>query len=106
MGSNLHRWLGQEERKEPMALTQEQVAALVKEFGANDKDTGSPAVQIAILTTQINELSTHLKDHPKDFHSRRGLLVLVSKRTNLLRYFENKDRTAYLQVVEKLKLRK
>lgn len=89
-----------------MALTQEQVAALVKEFGGTEKDTGSPAVQIAILTTQINELTAHLKDHPKDFHSRRGLLVLVSKRTNLLRYFEKKDRTAYLKVVEKLNLRK
>jgi small subunit ribosomal protein S15 len=89
-----------------MALTKEKVAALVAQFGADGKDTGSTAVQIALMTAQINELTDHLKTHQKDHHSRRGLLVLVGKRRGLLDYLARTDRPQYLQVIDKLGLRK
>jgi len=89
-----------------MALSKEKVAALVTEFGRDDKDTGSPAVQIALMTAQINELTGHLKTHDKDHHSRRGLLVLVGKRRGLLDYLLKTDREQYLKVIDKLNLRK
>ncbi len=89
-----------------MALTKEKVAALVAQFGADEKDTGSTAVQIALMTAQINELTDHLKTHQKDHHSRRGLLVLVGKRRGLLDYLARTDRPKYLQVLDKLSLRK
>ena len=89
-----------------MALSKEKVAQLVKEFGRDEQDTGSPAVQIALMSQQINELTGHLKVHPKDHHSRRGLLVLVGKRRGLLDYLQKTDRERYLQVLEKLNLRK
>jgi small subunit ribosomal protein S15 len=89
-----------------MALTKEKVAALVTQFGADEKDTGSTAVQIALMTAQINELTGHLKTHQKDHHSRRGLLVLVGKRRGLLDYLARTDRPKYLQVLDKLSLRK
>jgi len=89
-----------------MALSKEKVAALVAEFGRDDKDTGSPAVQIALMTAQINELTGHLKTHDKDHHSRRGLLVLVGKRRGLLDYLLKTDREQYLKVIDKLNLRK
>lgn len=89
-----------------MALTKQQVADLVKSYGGTEKDTGSPQVQIAALSTRINELTEHLKSHVKDFHARRGLTLMVSKRTNLLRYLERTDRAAYVTLVDKLGLRK
>ena len=89
-----------------MALSKEKVAELVAQFGDNEKDTGSAAVQIALMTTQINELTAHLKIHQKDHHGRRGLLVLVGKRRGLLDYLAKTDRPKYLEVLEKLNLRK
>ncbi len=89
-----------------MALTKEKVAELVKQFGIDEKDTGSPAVQIALMTEQINELTGHLRIHQKDHHGRRGLLVLVGKRRGLLDYLARTDRAKYLTVLEKLNLRK
>ena len=71
-----------------MPLTKEKKAELIGRFGSNDTDTGSASVQIALLTARINELTGHLRDHSKDHHSRRGLLMLVGKRRRMLRYLE------------------
>ncbi len=79
---------------------------IIEEFSIHDKDTGSPEVQIAILTEKIGYLTGHFKTHPKDHHSRRGLLIMVSKRKKLLEYLKKKDEKRYLELVEKLKLRK
>ena len=79
---------------------------IIEEFSIHDKDTGSPEVQIAILTKKIIYLNEHLKLHKKDHHSRQGLLVMVSKRKKLLSYLKRKDQKRYLELVEKLKLRK
>ena len=89
-----------------MALSKQRVAELVAQFGANEKDSGSPAVQIALMTEQIKEITAHLKVHHKDHHGRRGLLVLVGKRRGLLNYLAKTDRPKYLEVLEKLGLRK
>lgn len=89
-----------------MALTTERVSELVKTYGRNDKDTGSTEVQVAILTEQINALTAHLKVHKKDHHSRRGLLMLVGKRRNLLDYLARKDKERYQALITKLGLRK
>lgn len=89
-----------------MALTKEQKQQIIQEFALHDKDTGSPEVQIALLTYRINHLTEHLKVHKKDEHSRRGLLKLVGKRRRLLRYLERTDRQRYLQLIERLGLRK
>jgi small subunit ribosomal protein S15 len=89
-----------------MAINQTKVAALVKQYGRNDKDTGSSEVQISILTTRINELTAHLKLHPKDHHGHRGLLVMVGKRRGFLDYLERTNREGYLKLIESLKLRK
>ena len=78
---------------------------LITKFATHDSDTGSPQVQIAILTTRINELTEHLQEHPKDSHSRRGLLMMVGKRRKLLNYLKNSDETAYSEMIEKLQLR-
>ena len=79
---------------------------IIKEFGRHEGDTGSPEVQIALLTERINELTEHLKVHVKDNHSRRGLLKMVGKRRNLLNYLAKKDLARYREIVEKLNLRK
>ena len=79
---------------------------IIKEFGRFEGDTGSPEVQIALLTARINELNDHLKMHKKDHHSRRGLLKMVGKRRNLLNYLQKKDIERYRAIVEKLGLRK
>ena len=79
---------------------------IIEKFSMHDKDTGSPEVQIAILTEKIGHLTEHFKAHPKDHHSRRGLLIMVSKRKKLLEYLKKKDEKRYLELVEKLKLRK
>ena len=79
---------------------------IMADFAIHEGDTGSPEVQIALLTTRINELNAHLKDHPKDKHSYRGLLKMVGHRRNLLAYLQKKDIERYRAVVKKLGLRK
>jgi small subunit ribosomal protein S15 len=79
---------------------------VIKNYAIHPKDTGSPQVQIAILTERINHLSEHLEAHPKDNHSRRGLLMMVGKRRKLLQYLNLNEKTNYEELVGKLKLRK
>ncbi|MGL4911671.1 MAG: 30S ribosomal protein S15 [Romboutsia sp.] len=79
---------------------------IIKEFGRTEGDTGSPEVQIALLTARINELNDHLKTHKKDHHSRRGLLKMVGRRRNLLGYLKDKDLEGYRALIVKLGLRK
>ena len=81
-------------------------AEIIEKYKRAEKDTGSPEVQIALLTKRINELTEHLKVHQKDNHSRRGLLKMVGKRRNLLNYLAKKDINRYREIVEKLNLRK
>ena len=89
-----------------MALSPTEKQKIIKEFAQNKGDTGSPEVQIALLTSQVKKLTKHLKDHKKDVHSRRGLLAMVSKRRRLLSYLMKKDKSRYKKVVEKLNLSK
>ena len=79
---------------------------IIKEFAVHEGDTGSPEVQIAILTSRINNLTEHLKKNDKDHHSRRGLLKMVGHRRNLLAYLQKKDINRYRDIIEKLGLRK
>ncbi len=79
---------------------------LIKEYGKSDNDTGSTEVQVALLTKRIEDLTGHLKDHKKDHHTRRGLLMLVGKRKRLLQYLENQDVERYRSLIDKLGLRK
>ena len=78
---------------------------IIDEFKTHEGDTGSPEVQIAILTRRINDLNEHLRIHKKDHHSRRGLLKMVGKRRNLLRYLKNKDVDRYRTLIERLGIR-
>ena len=89
-----------------MPLTKEEKLEHVQKFGKHGTDTGSPEVQIALLTKRITELTEHLKTHKKDHSSRRGLLKMVSKRNSLLKYLTREDRTRYLAIIAKLGLRK
>lgn len=89
-----------------MALSKEEKAKIVKEFGKNDKDTGSIEVQIAILTKEINDLTDHLKEHVHDYHSKRGLLMKVGQRRSKLNYLMKNDVTKYREIINKLGLRK
>ena len=89
-----------------MALTKVEKASIIKEFARDEKDTGSPEVQIAILTKEINDLTEHLKVHIHDYHSRRGLLKKVGQRRSMLQYLAKKDVTRYREVIKKLGLRK
>jgi small subunit ribosomal protein S15 len=89
-----------------MSITQERKDALVKEHGRESGDTGSPEVQIAILTERIVNLTEHFKTHAKDNHSRRGLLLMVNKRRSLLDYLRKKDAQRYTDLIAKLGLRK
>jgi small subunit ribosomal protein S15 len=89
-----------------MALTQERKNEIIGEYKTHANDTGSPEVQIAVLTEQINTLNDHLRTHKKDHHSRRGLLKMVGKRRNLLNYLRNKDVTRYRELINKLGLRR
>ena len=89
-----------------MAVTKEQKAKLVKEFGKNDKDSGATEVQIAVLTAEINDLTEHLKVHIHDFHSTRGLLMKVGKRRSLLDYLKANDVIAYRELIKELNIRK
>ena len=87
-------------------LTKEEKTAIIKEFGRSEGDTGSVEVQVALLTKQINKLTVHMQEHKKDFHSNRGLLILVGKRKNFLEYLKNTDVNRYRDLVAKLGLRK
>jgi small subunit ribosomal protein S15 len=89
-----------------MALSQERKREIIEQFKIHENDTGSPEVQIAILTEQINNLNEHLRVHKKDHHSRRGLLKMVGRRRNLLTYLRNKDVTRYRELINKLGLRR
>jgi len=89
-----------------MALTIEEKQKIIKKFAQGKGDTGSPEVQIALLTAKIKKLTVHLKEHKKDVHSRRGLLAMVSKRRRLLNYLVKKDEERYKKVLGKLKLSK
>ncbi len=87
-------------------MTKERKQEIIETYRRDETDTGSPEVQIALLTERINELTTHLKVHAKDNHSRRGLLKMVGARRNLLNYLAKKDIQRYRDIVEKLGLRK
>ena len=87
-------------------ITKEQKQAIIEEYKVHDGDTGSPEVQIAILTKRINDLTEHLKVHKNDHHSRRGLLKMVGKRRNLLNYLIKKDIERYRAIIAKLGIRK
>lgn len=89
-----------------MSITTERKQELVKEFGAKTEDTGSPEVQVAILSERIKNLTEHLQSHAKDFHSRRGLLVMVGQRRRLLDYVKKKDATRYQSLIERLGIRR
>lgn len=89
-----------------MALTAERKRSLIEEYKTHENDTGSPEVQIAILTERINNLTEHLKVHKKDHHSRRGLLKMVGKRRALLNYLRARDFERYRTLIERLGLRK
>lgn len=89
-----------------MALVKEVKHSIINEFKIHENDTGSPEVQVAILTEKINQLTEHLKKHKKDHHSRRGLLKMVGKRRALLNYLKEKDLERYKKLIEKLELRK
>jgi len=89
-----------------MSISKERKTELINEFKVHENDTGSPEVQIAILTEEINNLNEHLKVHKKDFHSRRGLLKMVGKRRNLLSYLRKKDVVRYRELIQKLGLRR
>ena len=89
-----------------MALTKDEKAKIVKDFGKKEKDTGSMEVQIAILTKEINDITEHLKTHIHDYHSKRGLLMKVGQRKNKLNYLMKNDIAKYREVISKLGLRK
>ena len=89
-----------------MTLTKEAKQEIVGKHGSSDQDTGSAEVQIALLTARINELTEHLREHRKDHHSRRGLLMLVGKRRRLLDYLKNKDAQRYSDLIKRLNIRK
>lgn len=89
-----------------MPLSKEEKRKIVEEYGSHEGDTGSPEVQIALLTKRIEELTEHLKVHRKDHHSRRGLLMMVGKRRRLLNYLKEKDYERYKKLIEKLGLRR
>ena len=89
-----------------MAQTREVKESIITQYRTHDQDTGSPEVQVAILTHRINELTEHFKTHTKDHHSRRGLLKLVGRRRRLLDYLKGKDLERYRSTIERLGLRK
>ena len=89
-----------------MSITAQRKSALMGEFGKTAGDTGSPEVQVAILTERINNLTGHFKTHKKDRHSRRGLLKMVSRRRSLLHYLKREDAERYANVIQRLGLRK
>lgn len=89
-----------------MVLLAERKKELIDQHRVHAKDTGSPEVQVAMLTDRINQLTEHLRSHPKDFHSRRGLLMMVGKRRRLLQYVGRENQERYRSLIEKLGLRR
>ena len=89
-----------------MAISKVEKQEIIKAYAVHEGDTGSPEVQIAVLTAEINRLNDHLKQHKHDHHSRRGLLRMVGKRRNLLNYLRNKDINRYATLIERLGLRR
>ncbi len=89
-----------------MALSAERKAEIVKEHAQSEGDTGSPEVQVALLTENINQLQSHFKEHTHDHHSRRGLIRMVNSRRKLLDYLKGKDSTRYVELIKKLGLRR
>ncbi|MCB1646369.1 MAG: 30S ribosomal protein S15 [Pseudomonadales bacterium] len=89
-----------------MSLTAEEKAGIVKEFGSSESDSGSPEVQVALLTANIEKLQSHFKEHIHDHHSRVGLLRMVSQRRKLLNYLRSKSTDRYAQLIKRLGLRR
>ncbi|HJG48732.1 MULTISPECIES: 30S ribosomal protein S15 [Ruoffia] len=89
-----------------MALTKERKTEIMTEFATHEGDTGSPEVQIAVLTADINSLNEHIREHKKDFHSYRGLMKKIGHRRNLLAYLRNKDVARYRELIQRLGLRR
>ena len=89
-----------------MALASAQIAGLVESYRAHEKDTGSPEVQVALLTERIKGLTDHFKTHAKDHHSRRGLITMVSQRRSLLDYLKRRDLSRYKTLIERLDIRR
>lgn len=89
-----------------MALTAESKADIIKDFAREEGDTGSPEVQVALLTNNINSLQEHFRDHKKDHHSRRGLIRMVNQRRKLLDYLKDKDTSRYAELIKRLGLRR
>ena len=89
-----------------MSITAERKSEVIKEYAKGTNDTGSPEVQVAILSERIKNLTEHLQGHEKDFHSRRGLLVMVGQRRRLLDYLKKKDNARYTEVIARLGLRR
>ena len=89
-----------------MSIAAERKSALISDYGAKKGDTGSPEVQVALLTERINNLTEHFKTHVKDNHSRRGLLKMVSQRRSLLNYVKSKDEARYKALIERLGIRR
>ncbi|MDD5832479.1 MAG: 30S ribosomal protein S15 [Clostridiales bacterium] len=87
-------------------ISKEKKAEIISTYGRKPGDTGSPEVQIAILTERINELTEHIKQNPKDHHSRRGLLMMVGQRRGMLQYLQKKDLEGYRELIKKLGIRK
>ena len=89
-----------------MSLTAERKREIIAQFGANEQDTGNTRVQVALLTQRINDLTAHLREHRKDHHSRRGLLMLVGQRRRLLNYMQRNDLEGYRSLIRELGLRR
>jgi small subunit ribosomal protein S15 len=89
-----------------MSLTQERKSEIVSQFGENEQDTGNTRVQVPLLTQRINDLTGHLREHSKDHHSRRGLLMLVGQRRRLLNYMQRHDLEGYRSLIRELGLRR
>jgi len=87
-------------------ISKEQKTQIIKEYGLAEGDTGSPEVQIALLTADITRLTEHLKEHKKDYHSYRGLMMMIGRRRNMLNYLRNTDLNRYRTLIERLGLRK
>ncbi|MBI3038413.1 30S ribosomal protein S15 [bacterium] len=89
-----------------MSISREQKSKVIQDFGTSEKDTGSPEVQVAILTTHINNLISHFETHPKDHHSRRGLLKMIGSRKRHLTYLKKKDLDRYQSLIKRLGIRR
>lgn len=100
-----HRFLGRSARTNNFMLDVKKKLKIIEKFRTHTSDTGSPQVQIAILTAEIDELTKHLKDHKKDFSSRRGLIKKVNERRRLLKYLEREDQKAFLKLKKELELK-